>query len=427
MSIFGMMRTATSGMNAQSNRLGTVGDNIANSSTAGYKRASTEFSSLILESGSGEYNSGSVETEVRYGISQQGGFDFTTSATDIAIRGNGFIVVADSSDAGSATHLTRAGSFVKDGDGYLVNSAGFYLMGVPYTSQTATPTIPANGTGGLEAVQIQTLALQAEPSTAGTFNVNLPETASIVAAGSLPSDNVVTSTYTAKSSLIVYDNVGAKVTLDIYATKTAANTWEIAVYNQADADPTTTFPYTTAALATQTLNFDPANGGLDLTLPSATSITIPVPNGSAALVLDMSKTTELSTTFQVLEPTVDGSAPSAVDRVEIDDAGTLYAVYENGQREKKFLIPLATVASPDNLIPKAGNVFDLGANSGQLLVGAAGTAGFGEIVPSALEKSTVDIASELTDMIEAQHSFTANSKVFQTAADLMEVLVNLRR
>jgi flagellar hook protein FlgE len=426
MSIFGMMRTATSGMNAQSNRLGTVGDNIANSSTAGYKRASTEFSSLILESGSGEYNSGSVETEVRYGISQQGGFDFTTSSTDVAIRGNGFLVVSADSTAGSATYLTRAGSFVKDGDGYLVNAAGFFLMGVPWTNQNVTPTIPANGTGGLSAVQIQTLALQAQPSSAGKFNANLPQTATGVAAGSLPSDNVVTSTYTAKSSLIVYDNVGAKVTLDIYFTKTTnPNEWEVAVYNQADVDPTTTFPYTTAALATQTLTFDPLNGSLATASP--TSISIPVPNGSAALVLDMAKTTELATTFQVLEPTVDGSAPSAVDKVEIDDTGTLYAVYENGQREKKFLIPLATVASPDNLVPKAGNVFDLGPDSGQLLVGAAGTAGFGDMVSSALEKSTVDIASELTDMIEAQHSFTANSKVFQTAADLMEVLVNLRR
>ncbi len=430
MSIFGMMRTATSGMNAQSNRLGTVGDNIANSSTAGYKRASTEFSSLILESGSGEYNSGSVETEVRYGISQQGGFDFTTSATDVAISGNGFLIVSEGTDAGAADYLTRAGSFVKDGDGYLVNSAGFYLLGVPWTNQSATPTIPSNGTSGLSAVQIQTLSLQAVPSSSGTFNLNLPSTATVVAAGSLPSDNVVTSTYTAKSSLVVIDNLGAQVTLDIYATKTgtAPDTWEITVFDQADADPTTIFPYTGASatpLSNVTLTFD-ALGKLDSTVPSPTSITLTVPNG-ASLTLDMAETTQLATTFQVLEPKVDGSAPSAVDRVEIDDTGTLYAVYENGQREKKFLIPLATVPSPDNLIPRAGNVFDLSSDSGDLLVGAAGTAGLGNIVPKALEKSTVDIASELTDMIEAQHSFTANSKVFQTAADLMEVLVNLRR
>jgi flagellar hook protein FlgE len=293
-----------------------------------------------------------------------------------------------------------------------------------------TPTIPSNGTSGLSAVQIETLALQAVPSTEGTFNLNLPSTAAVVPAGSLPSDNVVGSTYTAKSSLVVIDNLGGQVTLDIYATKTGTgpDTWEIAVFDQADADPATVFPYTGASatpLANVTLTFD-AFGNLDTALPSPTSMTLTVPNG-ASLTLDMAETTQLTTTFQVLEPKVNGSAPSAVDRVEIDDTGTLFAVYENGQREKKFLIPLATVPSPDNLIPRAGNVFDLSSDSGDLLVGAAGTAGLGNIVPKALEKSTVDIASELTDMIESQHSFTANSKVFQTAADLMEVLVNLRR
>jgi flagellar hook protein FlgE len=415
-------------MNAQSNRLGTVGDNIANSSTAGYKRASTEFSSLILESGSGEYNSGSVETEVRYGISQQGGFDFTTSATDIAISGNGFLVVSEGTTAGDAAHLTRAGSFVKDGDGYLVNAAGLYLMGVPWANQNANPTIPANGTAGLSPVQIQTLALQAVPSSSGTFNLNLPSTATIET--TLPSANTGPPVSSFKSSLVVIDNLGAKVTLDIYASKTGTgpDVWEVAVFDQADATPGTIFPYTGASatpLTTVTLTFD-ALGKLDLALPSPTSMTLTVPNG-ASLTLDMAKTTQLATGFQVLEPKVDGSAPSAVDRVEIDDTGTLYAVYENGQREKKYLIPLATVPSPDNLIPRAGNVFDLGSDSGDLLIGAAGTSGLGNIVPKALEKSTVDIASELTDMIEAQHSFTANSKVFQTAADLMEVLVNLRR
>ena len=58
MSLYGVMRTGVSGMAAQSNKLSTVSDNIANVNTTGYKRASTEFSSLILKSGSGNYNSG---------------------------------------------------------------------------------------------------------------------------------------------------------------------------------------------------------------------------------------------------------------------------------------------------------------------------------------------------------------------------------
>lgn len=425
MSIFGMMRTATSGMGAQSNRLGTVADNIANSSTAGYKRASTEFSSLILESGNGEYNSGSVNTDIRYGISQQGGFDFTTSATDLAVSGNGFLVVADGPLASDAAHLTRAGAFVQDGEGYLVNSAGKYLMGVPWTIQSQTPALPANGTSGLSAIQIQTLALQAEPSALGAFNVNLPSNATVEA--NLPSANTAAPLTSYKSSLVAIDNLGGRVTLDVYASLTATpNTWEISVFDQSLADPATTFPYVSGPLVTQTLTFDPTTGGFDLGLPSPTSMTIPVPNG-ASLVIDMAQSTQLTGAYTVIEATVDGTEPSAVDRIEIDDGGTLYAIYANGDREKKFLVPLANVPSPDNLIPRAGNVFDLSADSGQLLVGQAGAGGFGSIVPKALEKSTVDIASELTSMIEAQSSFTANSKVFQTAADLAEVLVNLKR
>ena len=427
MSIFGMMRTATSGMGAQSNRLGTVADNIANVSTVGYKRASTEFASLVLASGTGEYNSGSVNTDVRYGISTQGGFDFTTSATDLAVSGNGFLVVADNATASAASHLTRAGAFVQDGSGYLVNSAGYLLMGVPWLIQNVVPALPANGTAGLVPVQIQTQALQAVPSTVGAFNVNLPSTT--ITEVNLPSANVAAPLDSFKSSLVAIDNLGGEVTLDVYFSHTVnPNEWEVSVYDQADAAPATVFPYGGAGvpLVTQTFTFDPLNGGFDLALPSPTTVTIPVPNGGT-LVVDMAQTTQLSAPFQVLEATVDGNAPSSVDRIEIDDAGTLVAIYKNGQRTNKYLIPLATVASPDNLTPAAGNVFDLGSDSGQLLVGAPGTGGFGSLVPKALEKSTVDIASELTTMIEAQHSFTANSKVFQTAADLMEVLVNLRR
>src|SRR5690606_15811521 len=108
-SLYGVLRTGVSGMNAQSNKLGTVADNIANANTTGYKRASTEFSSLVLSSGKGSYNSGAVVTNVRYSISQQGPLVFTTSMADLAVQGNGFFVV---SDEGGTPYLTRAGSFV---------------------------------------------------------------------------------------------------------------------------------------------------------------------------------------------------------------------------------------------------------------------------------------------------------------------------
>src|SRR5688572_10837572 len=109
MSLYGMMRTGISGMNGQANRLSTVSDNIANSSTTGYKRASTEFSSLVLPSSGGEYNSGGVETTVRHHISDDGSLRYTTSSTDLALQGNGFFIV---NNANGTPYLTRAGSFV---------------------------------------------------------------------------------------------------------------------------------------------------------------------------------------------------------------------------------------------------------------------------------------------------------------------------
>ena len=129
-----------------------------------------------------------------------------------------------------------------DGDGRLVNAAGFYLMG--YNSANGTPSAVANGFGGLEPVMITQTELTAVPSRNGVLTANLPSTATIVAPANLPSANAPTATFSAKSSLVAYDNLGGEVLLDIYFTKTAANTWEVVVFNHANAAPTTTFPYT---------------------------------------------------------------------------------------------------------------------------------------------------------------------------------------
>jgi flagellar hook protein FlgE len=419
MGLYGMMRTSVSGMAAQANRLSTVADNIANSSTTGYKRASTEFSSLVLESGGSAYESGSVETRVRIGISEQGTFKFTTSVTDLAVKGAGFFLVGN--DNGQ-TYLTRAGSFVKDGNGDLVNAAGYRLMG--YSLAPGAPTPVANGTAGLAVVNIGALALQSDPSTEGNLFVNLPSNAAIET--DLPSGNGATAVYTAKTSLVTYDNLGNEVTLDVYMTKTADNEWEVAVYNQADADPTSQgFPYANGQLnAPTTLVFDATTGQLDASSP--TSLDIAIPNGGT-VALDMSQSSQLATDYTLLDAAVNGNPPSEVERVEIDNDGTLYAVFENGSRLATYRIPLANVASPDNLQPLAGNVFAPSVDSGDVQVGFAGEGGFGTMVSSALEQSTVDLASELTAMIESERNYTANSKVFQTGSELMDVVVNLKR
>jgi flagellar hook protein FlgE len=74
-----------------------------------------------------------------------------------------------------------------------------------------------------------------------------------------------------------------------------------------------------------------------------------------------------------------------------------------------------------------GNVFAVGPESGDVQIGFAGSGGLGDIISGSIENSNVDIAEELTSMIESQRNYTANSKVFQTGSDLMDVLVNLKR
>lgn len=418
MSLFGMMRTSTSGMAAQANMLSTVADNIANSSTTGYKRATEEFSTLVLVAGTAEYASGAVESHARSIVSQQGAFNYTSSTTDLAIRGGGFFIV---SGPDGSIHLTRAGSFVPDGDGNLVNAAGYKLMA--YSATTGTTPV-SNGMAGLVPANIATLSMVAQPSTLGTLSVNLPPDGTLVAAADLPSANAVTATYTAKTSMVAYDNIGAAKTLDIYWSRTGANTWEVSVFDRSAAATGGSFPYSSGPLSTTTLTFDGSTGALAST--SATSVTVPVPNGNS-VVIDLSASTELAADYIVRDAKIDGSAPSEVDHVEISDNGDLTAIYKNGARALAYRIPLANVASPDNLAVRSGNIFDPTEDSGSVIVGLPQGGALGSVISGALEKSTVDVATELTGMIEAQHSYTANSKVFQTAADLMEVLINLKR
>jgi len=407
MSLYGMMRTGGSGMNAQANRLGTVAENIANANTTGYKRASTEFSSLILPTSNGAYNSGGVETKIRYSISEQGPTTYTTSGTDLAINGGGFFIV---SGANGNNVLTRAGAFTPNGNGDLVNSAGYTLMGYEY-QEGVDPTVVVNGFDGLTKVNLASDGLVAKGSTAGSMGANLN------------SADVVGTTPPSTTSLSVFDSQGNSRLLDFTYTKTADNTWTVEVVDRA----------TSTSLGTANLEFN-ADGSLAAS--SDTSVTVdggaisPLAGTGAELAsleIDLTKTTQLGYKFNPDGGKIDGNAPSKVAGYQIDDTGIVYVKYENGDLDPRYRVALASVQSPDNLVPQSGNVYSQGVDSGVIITGFAGSGDFGSIQSGALEGSNVDIANELTAMIESQRSYTANSKVFQTGADLLDVLVNLKR
>jgi flagellar hook protein FlgE len=410
-SSFGLFNTSVMGMAAQSDALASISENIANSGTVGYKQATTHFMTVLSGLQTSDSFGGGVTTKSRYEITQQGALQHTSSPTDLGVKGAGFIVVSNSA---GETFLTRAGSFVPDAQGRLVNAAGYYLMGFGVGS-------PSSSISAMQVVNINPGRLVANPSTSGVLSANLAANASTVPAVDLPSTNAATATFTSKTSLTTYDNLGNSVVVDIYFAKTGANAWEMTAYNSADAAPGGAFPYSTPALAVQTLAFSPANGSLSAGSP----VNIAIPGG-ATLSLDISNMTQLGAPFGVSSTTVNGNGAAAVSSVQISSDGTLSYVLGNGQTIPAYMIALANVNSPDNLNVVTGNVFTPNTDSGQVFVGNPGAGGFGVIASSNLENSTVDLATQLSSMIVAQRSFTANSQVFQVASDILQVLNNIK-
>jgi flagellar hook protein FlgE len=203
------------------------------------------------------------------------------------------------------------------------------------------------------------------------------------------------------------------VQYDYYFTKTGettdasgaitGTTWEVAVYRNADASTgsTTSFPYSSSAVSVASLSFD-ANGQLT----SATNTDIVDPVTAKTITMDYSGFSQLSSDFAATG-SADGQAASTVSSVGIGTDGVVTVSYSNGTTKPLYQIPLATVASPDNLTLLSGNVYSANGASGVTVTGFPQSTGLGSIQSGALESSNVDLAGELSD--------------------IMDVLVNLKR
>lgn len=457
MGIYGMMRTGVAGMNAQANRLTGVADNVANVSTAGYKRTDTQFSDLVMPSTRNAYQSGGVTTTVRHDISMQGAGRGTGKPGDIMLEGNGFFRVQD--EAGTE-YLTRAGSFQRNGQGYLQNAAGFYLL-----DETGKRVIIKGGAGELMQGKV-------------TENINLTanlqaDKKAIKRTGNDKVDFDIKNekSYHFKKSKTIYDEQGTAVDVDFYFTKTDDNTWEIKTYVgdqnialatkdqdgktilKPDTNPDDKIPKTVIT----GLKFDKegnlaglvdsdgntllgADGKPDLNI----KIGLDVPNVNKEA--GTNKVTTFSTMVNLYNPDKDGKtsltqiganftfdaeadgyAPGTYKGFSFGTNGEIQVSYSNSQIRTIGTVGLSTVTAPDSLVPLTGTVFQAVPEAGGQTFGHPGEGTFGVLRSGMLEESNADIGDELTDMIEAQRNYTANSKVFQTGSEVMDVIVNLKR
>jgi flagellar hook protein FlgE len=400
MGLYGIMNTSVSGMNAQSNKLSTVADNISNANTVGYKRYKTAFSSLVGSGGSSGHESGIVNTTVVQSVRQQGAFNFTSRGTDLAINGKGFFQVQDSQ---GSTYFTRAGDFVLDKNGQMVNSGGYKLLsagGAPVTVDLNTPVWQASTTGELGVNLASSTAVRTGP-------FGLP------------------TNFDYKTSVSTFDQNGNAVKIDLVYSKTDQNmtgttvddsTWKVQAYS------TTTPP---VELADVDLVFDGSGNLMEGATPSPTELAFTVPNGST-LTLDLSKTVTAGDKFSVNKVDIDGYGPSTIKNIRIESDGRVFGVYEGSAEKLLDQIQIVNFSNPDGLQAKSGNVYAATDASGDPAVGFPGDNGFGTLYSGAVEGSNVDLAAELTEMVQAQRTYSANTKVFNASSELLQELNNLR-
>ncbi len=412
------LAAADSGISTMQTAIDTIGNNVANAGTDGYKSTTAQFEDILTEQltpasspspglastnpsaiGAGAQVSG-MKTNFSEGAIVQTGVP-----TDSAIQGNGFYVV----NQGGNTYYTRSGSFQLDVNGVLSTQNGGIVQGWAGTSPTTGPT------GALTIPSNLTIAPQ--------------ETASIDMGGNIPSGGTAFTT-----TATLYDAQGNQVPLTLTYTPTGtANQWLM----QASVNGKNLFA------SGITMNFNASgqlasyavDGGTTTAVTGQTSIAttqamptgfqwnetkmnfiFPAPTSSQAV-------TQYTTSQTVGVTNQDGYTQGALQSWSIGQNGVITGTFTNGQSQQLGTIALANFTNPGGLENMGNLDYQSTSASGQPQVGVPGANGSGTLLGGALEQSNVDLASQLTSLVEAQTNYEADTKVISTTQTVLQALV----
>lgn len=405
-----------SGLNASSKALDSVGNNIANSGTVGFKSATTAFADVFAASLGGGSQVG-IGTAVA-GINQQftqGNITVTNNPLDLAINGSGFYRLSNN----GATTWTRNGQFNLDKDGYIVNQSGFRLTGfLANSNNIIVPSTPQD-------IFINTADLQPQAtgaSAAGSgleIGLNLDSREVDLGAVFDPDDP---TTYNSSTSATVYDSLGNAHLLSIFFVKTATpNEWD--VYTTLDGD-SAGFAGPDALVFTDTGSLDTTIAGNGLIGQSFTITTGAV--DPLAFDLNLAGSTQFGNIFGVNSIRQDGYTSGRLAGLSVATDGTIQGRYSNGQTRDLAQVVLGNFTNPNGLTSLGNNQWAETADSGQPLIGVPGSGSLGVIQSAAIEESNVDLTKELVDMITYQRQYQANAQTIRTQDQILQTLVNLR-
>jgi flagellar hook protein FlgE len=414
-------------MSATSTAIDVVGNNLANLNTTGFKASTLSFHDMVAES----MGAGSVSTQVGLGTAPpttvrqftQGEAQPSTGPLDAAIQGDGFFVVHDVSSG--QTLYTRAGEFQLDASGNLLTSAGQHVQGWNGTNGTVDP----NGPVGDITLPVEQLQMPIA-TTEFTLNMNLNSAAAAASSDAKFSTSVQTM-----------DSLGNPVLMTVTFTKdpTVSGKWSYQVTIPGDATTGGAAGTPTELLATPgTLQFDAK--GL-LTSPAAED------GGIALAVTGLSDgAADLNVTWNLFDPKTskanltqfaqasavaavyqNGDSAAQLIKVSMSDGGTIVGKYSNGSQVTLAQLALASIRNPTSLVAVGDNNYRVTADTSDPAIGTAGAGGRGDIVGGALEGSTVDIATEFTNLIRFQRAYQANSKVVTTIDQMSQETIGLKQ
>lgn len=416
------LNTELMGINAAQSSIDTIGNNIANMNTEGFKGSTMEFADLIGTSLQG--TSGNTLTPgqgvVASNLSQlftEGTISQTGNPLDLAINGQGFFQMQ--TDQG--IEYTRAGSFQVNTNGNLVDPSGNKLMG--YTTATSGAALGAVGD-----LQVSRSTLPATATSSLGLNVSLPTTDSAISSGTAFNPSSA-STYDESTATTVYDSVGTGYTLTSYFTRVSGSgspdKWQV------DWQLTTSSGTKIASGTGPKLTFNTAGALTGATSGAGTTVSVPtakLPDGASPLNIayNFTGTSLSSQAFGVNSIANNGNNAGTFTGVQISSTGQIIGQYSNGQTKQFGVIALANFENPAGLTPMTGTFWQSTLGSGPALLGAPNSQGLGTLQSGALEGSNVDLSTQLVNLIVAQQAFQANAQAISYEQQNIQHLLNIQ-
>lgn len=448
MGSFGSMLTAVAGLRAQSFAMQNISGNIANSSTAGFKRVDTGFADLIPEQPLRRQVAGSVSSFSRATNTISGEFLPTNLDTNIAINGDGFFTVGQrpmqtTSVVRQTPELyTRRGDFELDRQGFLVNGAGYALKGTMLDRSTGMPMATQNN-GFIQISQELLGRLDPSPTTTVRYNVTMPQTPRVTnyqpgvagtelldvsaagplnAAGNVNSTDAETTAFLRSTlgggSVTVYNAVGAIESMNLRWGKidAANNTYALFYESNTGGESWQRVP--------GAVSFNSAGALTSNTIAPAPTVQI---NGITFqnIAFDFGDSLAMLNDSTVQPSFLDqnGYGVGRYDSVSISEEGVVSISYTNGQVVPVAEINLVGFYAPNALRRVDGGAFEATRESGDPSVAFAR----GTILSGGIESSNTDIAEEFAKMIVTQQAYSANTRVISTAQEMIREVLNVVR